>query len=96
MESIVNNQEQCEFCGEIAKNLCLYCNSYFCDSCYKFVHDKKKNLEHKKEIIDPFIPIDTKCPLHPNISLNLFCVDDQGKINFIIFNIELCCTQFYF
>ena len=74
-----SNQKQCELCGEIPKNLCFECNMYFCDSCYKFVHEKKKNIQHKKEAIDPFIPIDTKCPKHPNVPLNLFCIDEKGK-----------------
>ena len=83
MEPIIKSQKQCELCGETAKSLCLQCNSYFCDSCYKFVHDKKKNLEHKKEVIDPFVPIDTKCLSHPIIPLNLFCIDEKGKLYFI-------------
>jgi len=84
MEGISNNQKVCELCGEIAKSLCLKCNIYFCDSCYNYLHEKKKKQDHKKENIDPFIPIDTKCPEHPNIPLNLFCVEEKGKINIII------------
>ena len=82
MEPTIKTEKQCELCGETAKNLCLNCNSYYCDSCYKFVHEKKKNLEHKKEAIDPFVPIDTKCSSHPNIPLNLFCIDEKGNIYF--------------
>ncbi len=36
------NKLKCEFCEEMAKSLCLKCNSYFCEPCYKFIHDKKK------------------------------------------------------
>ena len=86
MEIKKYNEKMCDICGELAKNLCLKCNSNFCDSCYKFIHDKKKNNNHQKEIIDPFIPIETKCPLHPNVPLNLFCIDDNGK-TIIIYNI---------
>ena len=79
MEKKKNNEKSCDICGELAKSLCLKCNSYFCDSCYIFVHDKKKNNNHQKESIDPYIPIATKCVLHPNVPLNLFCVDENGK-----------------
>ena len=40
----------------------------------------KKNDNHKKETIDAFVPIDLKCPNHPKIPLNLFCLDEMGKI----------------
>ena len=82
MEQNKINEKLCELCREIATNLCLNCNNYYCDSCYKFVHEKKNNTNHKKESIDPFVPIDLKCPIHPNIPLNLFCVDENGKLNF--------------
>ena len=48
---------------------------------------KKENINHKKEVIDPFIPFDTKCPEHPKVPINLFCEDDQGKIIIFIFTI---------
>ena len=80
MEIKTYYEKICDICEELAKCLRLKCNSYYCDSCYKFVHDKKKNNNHKKENIDPFIPFDTKCPEHPNVPLNLFCIDDKGKI----------------
>jgi len=77
---IQKNKKQCEMCkDEEAKALCLNCNSYFCETCYKCVHDRKKNSNHKKEKIDLFIPIDTKCPEHEGNSLNLFCIDEKGK-----------------
>ena len=86
METIKKNEKFCEVCGELAKILCLNCSSYFCDSCSNFVHEKKKNIQHKKEEIDHFISIDTKCNYHPNIPINLFCLDDKGIIIvFIIF-----------
>ena len=78
------NEKVCEICGEAAKSLCLSCLNYFCDICYKFVHDKKKNVGHKKEAIDLFNPIDTKCQEHPKVPINLFCTEDQGNI-FILF-----------
>jgi len=85
MEQKKKNEKTCEICGELAKILCISCNSYFCDSCSKFVHEKAKNIQHKKEEIDPYIPIDTKCPEHPNIPINLFCVDDKGKNDIFLF-----------
>lgn len=82
MDKIKNDQKLCEICGEDATNLCLECNNYFCNSCNKYVHEKKKNKDHRNEVIDPFVPIDTKCPTHPNIPMNLFCINEK----------ELCCS----
>ena len=79
MEEINKNFKVCEICGNDANSLCFQCISYFCDSCYKFVHDKKINQHHKKEKIDCFAPIDTKCPKHPKDRINLFCIDEKGK-----------------
>ena len=82
-----NNIKHCDICKETANSLCLKCMSYFCENCYKFVHDKKANNNHQKENIDYFAPIDTKCPSHPNHALDLFCFDEKGKlyINILIF-----------
>jgi len=43
---------------------------------------KNQKNNHKKENIDYFVPIDTKCPDHPQNPINLFCVDEK----------ELCCA----
>jgi len=64
---------------EEATTLCLDCHSYFCEACFKYVHDRKKNKEHKKEKIDLFIPIDITCLDHERVPINLFCVDEKGK-----------------
>ena len=80
MESSQNLLKLCEICGSNATSLCFKCSSYFCDSCYKFVHDKKINSNHIKEKIDPYIPIDIKCPEHPKILNNLFCVEEKDKL----------------
>ena len=77
----MNNQILCELCEENSKNLCLTCNSYYCENCFNFVHQKKKNLGHKKEEIDPYVPIETKCAEHGNSPINLFCLNEK----------ELCC-----
>ena len=58
---------------------------YYCDSCYKFIHDKKENMNHKKEKIDYYLPIQLRCNAHQNVPLNLFCLDEKGNI--ILFNI---------
>ena len=73
----------CEICNLNATSLCFQCSSYFCDSCSKFVHDKQVNSQHIKEKIDPYIPIDIKCPEHPKSLNNLFCADEKGKSLFI-------------
>ena len=73
--------KHCEMCKvEEAKTLCLDCYNYFCESCYKCVHDKKMNSNHKKEKIDFFVPINTICPDHKKSPMNLFCIDEKGKI----------------
>ena len=71
--------KECEICKSNATCLCLKSYSYFCDSCFKFVHDKQANSNHKKDIIDPFIPIDIKCPEHDKHQMDLFCIDEKGK-----------------
>ena len=71
--------KECDICGETATSLCFQCTQYFCENCFKFIHNKKKNSQHQKEIIDPFIPIELRCPEHPGNLLNLFCMDENGK-----------------
>ena len=46
---------------------------------FKCVHESKNNKEHKKETIDYNVPIDTRCPDHDTIPINLFCIDEKGK-----------------
>ena len=52
---------------------------HFCDSCYKIAHEKIDDNKHKKEKIDYFNPIETKCQKHPKVPINLFCLDEKGK-----------------
>ena len=73
------NMKVCEICKENAVFLCFTCKNYFCSKCYKYIHDMKINSEHKKENIDPYIPIDIKCPEHPDHPIYLFCKDEKGK-----------------
>ena len=79
METNQKNYKPCDICGVDATCLCFQCVMYFCESCFKFLHDKQKNSQHIKEKIDYFVPIDLKCPEHPTSPRNLFCVDDKGK-----------------
>ena len=89
--------KECEICGTNATCLCYICKSYFCESCYKLIHDKKINSNHKKENIDPFVPIDLKCPDHPEHPMYLFCVDEKGKLKtYLYFLLEICCTCCYY
>ena len=43
------------------------------------MHDIKNDPKHKKETIDPFIPIELKCPIHHLNPMNLFCTYEKGK-----------------
>ena len=79
MEKKNNEIKECEICGSNATSLCFKCLFYFCDSCYKLIHDKQKKSNHQKKIIDPYVPIDLKCNDHPGNSLSLFCLDEKGK-----------------
>ena len=73
------NFKLCEICDAEATSLCLEClSNYYCDGCYKLIHDKKKNSSHKKVKIDYYVPIDTKCPDHPKKQMDLFCIDEKG------------------
>ena len=74
MEKNKNKIKECDICGINATCLCFKCILYFCDSCYKFVHDKQKNSNHKIESLDPYIPIDLKCSEHPINPITLFCL----------------------
>ena len=82
MEKIQKNYKTCDMCKvSEATSLCPQCFSYYCDDCYKPVHGKNENKDHKKEPIDYNVPIDTRCPDHDTIPINLFCIDEKGKIN---------------
>ena len=73
--------KNCDFCDKSATCLCFKCNNYFCDNCFKIIHNLPNYSQHKKEIIDPFVPIDVKCPIHPQDRMNLFCLDEKGNLN---------------
>ena len=79
MEKKAKLIKYCESCGADATNLCFQCLEYFCESCFKQFHEKKLKSNHKKESIDLYVPIDLKCPEHPKVPINLFCIDEKGK-----------------
>ena len=54
--------------------------NYFCDSCFKFVHEKKNNIGHKNQSIDIFIPFEERCSIHPDIPMNLFCITEKELV----------------
>ena len=90
MEEKENNYKCCDICKSQATFLCPFClggaGHYYCDSCDKFIHDKKENINHKKEKIDYYFPINLRCNTHQNVPLNLFCLDEKGNIIlFILF-----------
>ena len=58
---------------------------HLCDSCFKYIHDKNINKNHKKEKIDFLIPFPLKCSEHPKDRINLFCLDENGKLYFLYF-----------
>ena len=74
-----NILKKCEICNSDANCLCFKCNNYYCQNCYKMIHDLKKGPNHKKEIIDPFVPIDLKCPEHTEHPMFFFIIDEKGK-----------------
>ena len=81
MEINKKNLKQCDMRKDKeATSLCPQCFSYYCDVCHKAVHENTKNSQHKKEKIDYNVPIDTRCPDHSGNNINLFCIDEKGKI----------------
>ena len=79
MEINHQNYKQCQICKDKEANgFCSQCFCYYCDKCFKYVHEGTKNSEHKKEKIDYFVPIDTHCSAHERNPINLFCLDEKG------------------
>ena len=80
MEKNQKINKLCDLCQSDANCICLQCIcNYYCDSYYKYIHDKKENSSHKKEIIDSFFPIETKCHEHKNNKLNFFCIEEKSS-----------------
>ena len=79
MQKKENLIKHCELCGIDATNLCFECLEYFCESCFNYLHEKKLKSNHTKENIELYVPIDLKCPEHPKIPINLFCLNEKGN-----------------
>ena len=79
MDKKVSSLKKCDICESDATCLCFTCINYFCEKCFKLIHDLKKGNHHKKEPIDPFVPFDLRCPDHSTIPNELFCLDEKGK-----------------
>ena len=60
MEKNQKDNKICDICGEEADNLCFKCSMYLCESCFKFIHEKNRNKNHKKEKIEFFYLFSTK------------------------------------
>ena len=63
-----------------ATALCVECCKCYCDNCCIAIHGLVKK-EHKTEVIPKGVRVDARCPLHRDVPLDLFCVDDT----------EMCC-----
>ena len=98
MEKNQKNYKTCDICKvNEATILCPPCFSYYCDKCHKCVHEIKDNKDHEKETIDYNVPIDTRCPDHKTIPINLFCLDEKGKIySYIIIYSPVLCFMLFF
>lgn len=84
MDKKFKQTKECFICGVDAVALCFECKNYFCEKCFKYVHDMEKNSNHKKELIDLFVPIEVRCPEHPEHQVDLFCADEKGNKQIIL------------
>ena len=75
--------KECQLCQSNAPFLCFECNYYLCESCFNLIHSKQKNSAHKKEPLDPIVPIELNCKKHPKDRLNLFCFKEKGNFFYI-------------
>ena len=71
--------KKCETCKIEAICICYECMSYFCDACFKLTHEDEEYKSHKKDKIDYYIPIDTKCQEHKLHPMVLFCVNEKSN-----------------
>ena len=66
--------------AKLMKQLVFVLNALVIIVMNKPVHGKKENKDHKKEAIDYNVRIDTRCPDHDKIPINLFCIDEKGNL----------------
>ncbi len=83
-DDILFQIKKCDLCKSDAVCLCFICKNYFCENCFKVIHDLNKNSNHKKVTIDPYTSIDLKCQKHPEYPLELFCTNEKGNTYKII------------
>ena len=76
--------KKCDICGDGANSLCFKCMFYFCESCFQTAHKREETKSHIKEKSDYFCPIDIRCPIHKLYPNELFCIDEKGKLLYII------------
>ena len=79
MEQKVELIKKCDICASYANSLCYECLNYYCDTCSKFKKNKENNSKHKKEKIEQYVPIDTKCKKKKKNPLSLFCLEEKGN-----------------
>ena len=80
-----NENKKCQICKEIPTYLCYDCKNYYCDKCFKFIHDIQVNPNHKREKIDSLIQVEFKWFEHPEHPICLFCAEEKDKTIFLIF-----------
>ena len=74
------NYKLCNICKSKVNYICFECsNNFYCESCFKMVHNKKENINHQKFDVDYFIQAKTLCPEHQTIPLNIFCLTENGN-----------------
>ncbi len=83
MENVIKRFKYCEICKEEANIICFDCINYYCDSCSNFIHEKEINKGHIKDKININRLLNIKCKIHPNKSLDFFCVDENSNYLFI-------------
>ena len=93
MEKKESKIKHCGICETDATCLCFDCYNYFCESCFKFVHEKGKGKSnHIKEKIDPYLPFNFRCPEHKRRLLDLFFIEEKeelDKFNLFVFSLLL-------
>lgn len=74
----------CELCREQPPLvLCSECCKCYCDRCNKFIHSIDSMKEHKIEALHEGVNVNAMCPIHNDIPLKMFCVDE----------VKLCCAM---
>ena len=75
----MEGKKECGYCEEVATIVCFDCKNYFCEDCFKSMHQKKKSSKHINEKISPILPIEINCLKHEKYQIVSFCLNDKGK-----------------